>query len=117
MSRPPQARHGETITSTDMDRVSHLHPMINPTIGYDTRSATQHTTELASYSASPGADRAVLDGSTALPHDGGGSHGPDAAGGTTEGGRTSPEGQWWRFRCGRERDLEVMSSPWQARPA
>ncbi|MFJ6852937.1 amidohydrolase [Streptomyces sp. NPDC091271] len=66
LGRTPQARHGESTASTDMGNVSRLLPTIHPTIGYDTAGATQHTAEFASYGASPGADRAVLDGATAL---------------------------------------------------
>ncbi|NEB80139.1 M20 family metallopeptidase, partial [Streptomyces sp. SID14478] len=66
LGRDPVSRHGETTASTDMGNVSRLLPAIHPTIGYDTGGALQHTAEFASYGKSPGADRAVLDGATAL---------------------------------------------------
>jgi amidohydrolase len=52
--------------STDMGNVSHLVPAIHPMIGYDTGGARQHTAEFAGYGTTPGADRAVLDGATAM---------------------------------------------------
>jgi amidohydrolase len=52
--------------STDMGNVSHLVPTIHPMIGYDTRGAKQHTAEFAESGTSPGADRAILDGATAM---------------------------------------------------
>jgi metal-dependent amidase/aminoacylase/carboxypeptidase family protein len=66
LGRDPASRHGETTASTDMGNVSRLLPTIHPTIGYDTGGALQHTAEFAAYGKSPGADRAVLDGATAL---------------------------------------------------
>ncbi|WP_051939141.1 M20 family metallopeptidase [Phaeacidiphilus oryzae] len=52
--------------STDMGNVSQLVPAIHPTIGFDTAGARQHTAEFAAASATPGADRAVLDGAIAM---------------------------------------------------
>ncbi|MFG2206740.1 amidohydrolase [Streptomyces sp. NPDC048638] len=66
LGRTATSRHGETMASTDMGNVSQLIPTIHPTIGYDTGGATQHTPEFTAYGKSPGADRAVLDGATAL---------------------------------------------------
>ncbi|MGW0904231.1 amidohydrolase [Streptomyces sp. NPDC002853] len=66
LGRTVTARHGETLASTDMGNVSRLVPTIHPTIGYDTGGAHQHTPEFAAHGKSPGADRAVLDGATAL---------------------------------------------------
>ncbi|MET8535157.1 peptidase dimerization domain-containing protein [Streptomyces sp. NPDC005065] len=66
LGRTAKSRHGETMASTDMGNVSQLIPTIHPTIGYDTEGAKQHTPEFTAYGKSPGADRAVLDGATAL---------------------------------------------------
>ncbi|MBO1332204.1 amidohydrolase [Streptomyces sp. VRA16 Mangrove soil] len=66
LGRTPRSRHGDTMASTDMGNVSRLLPAIHPTIGYDTGGALQHTAAFAAYGTSPGADRAVLDGATAL---------------------------------------------------
>nr|QXL90816.1 amidohydrolase [Streptomyces sp.] len=66
LGRTVTARHGETLASTDMGNVSRLVPSIHPTIGYDTGGALQHTPEFTAHGKTPGADRAVLDGATAL---------------------------------------------------
>lgn len=66
LGRTVTARQGETLASTDMGNVSRLVPTIHPTIGYDTGGAHQHTPEFAAHGKSPGADRAVHDGATAL---------------------------------------------------
>lgn len=66
LGRTATPRHGETMASTDMGNVSQVIPTIHPTIGYDTGGAKQHTPEFTAYGKSPGADRAVLDGATAL---------------------------------------------------
>ncbi|WP_411122797.1 amidohydrolase [Streptomyces sp. x-19] len=66
LGRTAVARHGESMASTDMGNVSQRVPTIHPTIGYDTGGAQQHTPEFSAYGKSPGADRAVLDGATAL---------------------------------------------------
>ncbi|MEV0495375.1 hypothetical protein [Streptomyces atratus] len=66
LGRTVMSRHGETMASTDMGNVSQLISTIHPTIGYDTDGAKQHTPEFIAYGKSPGADRAVLDGATAL---------------------------------------------------
>ncbi|WP_407555162.1 amidohydrolase [Streptomyces sp. Pv4-95] len=66
LGRTATSRQGETMASTDMGNVSQLIPTIHPTIGYDTGGARQHTPEFTAYGKSPGADRAVLDGATAL---------------------------------------------------
>lgn len=66
LGRTVTARQGETLASTDMGNVSRLVPTIHPTIGYDTGGAHQHTPEFAAHGKSPGADRAVRDGATAL---------------------------------------------------
>ncbi|MGW2765069.1 amidohydrolase [Streptomyces sp. NPDC001275] len=68
LGRTPVPRHGELMASTDMGNISHLVPSIHPTIGYDTGGAKQHTAEFAGYGKSRGADRAVIDGATALAH-------------------------------------------------
>lgn len=66
LGRTVESRHGETLASTDMGNVSRELPTIHPTIGYETGGAKQHTPEFTGYGKSPGADRAVLDGATAL---------------------------------------------------
>ncbi|MFF2959012.1 amidohydrolase [Streptomyces sp. NPDC057963] len=66
LGRTVTSRQGETLASTDMGNVSRLLPAIHPTIGYDTAGARQHTPEFTAHGKSPGADRAVLDGATAL---------------------------------------------------
>ncbi|WP_327294752.1 amidohydrolase [Streptomyces sp. NBC_01197] len=66
VGRTATLRHGESMASTDMGNVSRRVPTIHPTIGYDTGGARQHTPEFTAYGKSPGADRAVLDGATAL---------------------------------------------------
>lgn len=66
LGRTAIPRHGESMASTDMGNVSQLIPTIHPTIGYDTGGAQQHTPEFTAYGKSAGADRAVLDGATAL---------------------------------------------------
>ncbi|MFF3490161.1 amidohydrolase [Streptomyces sp. NPDC002795] len=66
LGRTPLPRHGATTASTDMGNVSRLLPAIHPTIGYDTAGASQHTVEFAAHGTTPGADRAVADGASAL---------------------------------------------------
>ncbi|MYR43406.1 amidohydrolase [Streptomyces sp. SID5910] len=66
LGRDPVDRHGEPMASTDMGNVSHLVPSIHPCIGYDTGGAVQHTADFARHGTGAGADRAVLDGATAL---------------------------------------------------
>ncbi|MEV0523290.1 amidohydrolase [Streptomyces sp. NPDC050439] len=66
LGRTVTSRQGETLASTDMGNVSRLVPTIHPTIGYDTGGAHQHTPAFTAHGKSPGADRAVLDGATAL---------------------------------------------------
>ncbi|WP_445528729.1 amidohydrolase [Streptomyces cyslabdanicus] len=68
LGRTPVPRHGELMASTDMGNVSHVVPTIHPTVGYDTGGAKPHTAEFARYGKSEGADRAVIDGATALAH-------------------------------------------------
>jgi amidohydrolase len=66
LGRTVRLRQGETLASTDMGNVSRLLPAIHPTIGYDTGGAKQHTHEFTAHGRSPGADKAVIDGATAL---------------------------------------------------
>ncbi|WP_405754048.1 M20 family metallopeptidase [Streptomyces sp. NBC_01020] len=66
LGRTATPLHGESMASTDMGNVSQRVPTIHPTIGYETDGARQHTPEFTAYGKSPGADRAVLDGATAL---------------------------------------------------
>ncbi|WCN05357.1 hypothetical protein [Streptomyces sp. M92] len=66
--RDPAPRHGELMASTDMGNVSHAVPSLHPRIGYDAGGALQHTADFARHGTGTGADRAVLDGATALAH-------------------------------------------------
>lgn len=66
LGRTATPLHGESMASTDMGNVSQYVPTIHPTIGYETGGARQHTPEFTAYGKSGGADRAVLDGATAL---------------------------------------------------
>ncbi|WP_328320191.1 amidohydrolase [Streptomyces sp. NBC_00388] len=66
LGRTATSRCGEAMASTDMGNVSQRIPSIHPTIGYETGGARQHTPGFTAYGKSPGADRAVLDGATAL---------------------------------------------------
>ncbi|MFC8866559.1 amidohydrolase [Streptomyces sp. NPDC057148] len=68
LGRDPVPRHGELMASTDMGNVSHAVPSLHPCIGYDTGGALQHTAGFTRHGTSTGADRAVLDGATALAH-------------------------------------------------
>jgi amidohydrolase len=54
------------VASTDMGNVSRMVPSIHPMVGYDVKGSAHHTAEFASFGASAGADRAVLDGSFGL---------------------------------------------------
>jgi amidohydrolase len=54
------------IGSTDMGNVSHTLPAIHPTIAIDCGDAVPHQPEFAAASATPSADRAVLDGALAM---------------------------------------------------
>ncbi|MEU3661374.1 hypothetical protein AB0E77_16690 [Streptomyces sp. NPDC032940] len=54
------------MASTDMGNVSRVVPSLHPCIGYDTAGALQHAEDFARHGTGPGADRAVLDGATAL---------------------------------------------------
>jgi len=56
----------EPVASTDMGNVSQMVPSIHPLVGYDVKGSAHHTAEFAAFGASPGADRAVLDGSFGL---------------------------------------------------
>jgi amidohydrolase len=54
------------IGSTDMGNVSHMLPAIHPTIAIDCGDAVTHQPEFTTASATPSADRAVLDGALAM---------------------------------------------------
>ena len=66
VGRAGVVHHGEPRASTDMGNVSLLVPSLHPMIGYDVGGAAHHTAEFARHGTSPSADRAVLDGATAL---------------------------------------------------
>jgi amidohydrolase len=66
LGRTPTAGTGRPIGSTDMGNVTHALPAIHPTIAIDCGDAVTHQPEFATASASPSADRAVLDGALAL---------------------------------------------------
>ncbi|MPY95077.1 MAG: amidohydrolase [Acidimicrobiia bacterium] len=52
--------------STDMANVSLLLPTIHPMLGLDSLPAVNHQPEFAAFCATPAADRAVLEGATAM---------------------------------------------------
>ena len=52
--------------ATDMGNVSHAVPSIHPMLGLDCLPAVNHQPEFAAACATPAADRAVLDGATAM---------------------------------------------------
>jgi metal-dependent amidase/aminoacylase/carboxypeptidase family protein len=52
--------------STDMGSVSQVLPAIHPAIGIDSLPAANHQPEFAAHCVSEAADRAILDGATAL---------------------------------------------------
>jgi hypothetical protein len=54
------------IGSTDMGNVTHALPAIHPTIAIDCGDAVTHQPEFATASATPSADKAVLDGALAM---------------------------------------------------
>ena len=54
------------IASTDMGNVTHALPAIHPTIAIDCGDAVPHQPEFATASATPSADRAVIDGALAM---------------------------------------------------
>lgn len=66
LGRTPVADSGHPVGSTDMGNVSHALPAIHPTIAIDCGDAVTHTPEFAAASATPSADRAVLDGALAM---------------------------------------------------
>jgi len=60
----PRAEKGAA--STDMANISLLMPTIHPTLGLDCLPAVNHQPEFAAFCKTPGADRAMLDGATAM---------------------------------------------------
>jgi metal-dependent amidase/aminoacylase/carboxypeptidase family protein len=52
--------------STDMANVSLVIPTIHPTIGIDSYPAVNHQPAFTAHCATPVADRAVIDGATAM---------------------------------------------------
>lgn len=65
LGRTPRVSGGP-IGSTDMGNVTHALPAIHPTIAIDCGDAVTHQPEFAAASATPSADRAVLDGALAM---------------------------------------------------
>jgi amidohydrolase len=65
LGRTPTTSSG-AIGSTDMGNVTHALPAIHPTIAIDCGDAVTHQPEFATASATPSADRAVLDGALAM---------------------------------------------------
>jgi len=63
---PGRAFAGRGAASTDMGNVSHALPSIHPLIGVDSLPAVPHQREFAAHAVSDVADRAVVDGATAL---------------------------------------------------
>jgi amidohydrolase len=63
---PSKAFGGRGAASTDMGNVSHVLPAIHPLIGVDSLPAVPHQPEFAAHAVTPVADRAVVDGATAL---------------------------------------------------
>ena len=60
------ARGARAAASTDMGNVSLAMPSIHPFIGIDSGAAVNHQPEFAAYCATESADRAIVDGATAL---------------------------------------------------
>lgn len=63
---PLRAFGGRGAASTDMGNVSHVLPTIHPLIGVDSLPAVPHQPEFARHVVTEVADKAVLDGATAL---------------------------------------------------
>ena len=57
---------GRFAVSTDMGNLSLAMPSIHPTIGIDSLPAVNHQPEFAAHCATPAADKALLDGATAM---------------------------------------------------
>ena len=67
LGRAPLPRSpGRRVGSSDLGNVSHLVPAIHPMIAIGGDDAVPHTAAFAAAAVSPRADRAVLDGATAL---------------------------------------------------
>ncbi|WP_084727196.1 M20 family metallopeptidase [Rhodococcoides yunnanense] len=62
----PVLPDGVTGAATDMGNVSHLVPTIHPMLGLDCLPAANHQPEFTAACITPTADRAVLDGATAM---------------------------------------------------
>jgi len=63
---PGRAFAGRGAASTDMGNVSHALPAIHPLIGVDSLPAVPHQREFAAHAVTAVADRAVVEGATAL---------------------------------------------------
>lgn len=63
---PPELETQRPLGSTDMGNVTNIVPGIHPVIGIDAGGAVTHQPEFAAASVTASADRAVLDGATAL---------------------------------------------------
>ena len=71
LGRTPVSRSEEALRqagSTDMGNVTRALPGIHPTVAIDCGDAVNHQPEFAAVCVSASADRAVLDGATALAH-------------------------------------------------
>lgn len=62
----PAEERNRAVGSTDMGNITHVLPAIHPTMALDCGDAVTHQPEFATASATPSADRAVLDGALAL---------------------------------------------------
>jgi hypothetical protein len=62
----PQATIDKTAGSTDMANVTLALPAIHPMLGLDCLPAVNHQPEFAAHCITPTADRAVVDGATAM---------------------------------------------------
>ncbi|MFD4482889.1 M20 family metallopeptidase [Streptomyces sp. NPDC058471] len=65
-SFPPLPPGGAVGAATDMGNVSHVVPSIHPMLGLDCPGTVNHQPEFTAACITPAADRAVLDGATAL---------------------------------------------------
>ncbi|MFG2652449.1 M20 family metallopeptidase [Streptomyces sp. NPDC048436] len=65
-SFPPLPPGGAVGAATDMGNVSHVVPSIHPMLGLGCTDAVNHQPEFTAACITPAADRAVLDGATAL---------------------------------------------------
>ncbi|WP_084436844.1 M20 family metallopeptidase [Aldersonia kunmingensis] len=62
----PEFEGAQPLGSTDMGNITNVIPGIHPVIGIDSEGSVPHQRDFAAACAKPSADRAVLDGATAL---------------------------------------------------